>query len=206
MAVEVFAIRHGQTDDNAAGVFQGQGGRGLSELGRLQADRVAERIARVASGAGALYSSDLQRALETAEPVARALDLPVAQVRALREVDVGAWTGLDEAAVRTSFPEEHAAWASGLDVRRGGGESYREVGARVAEALVAIGEERSEGRVVVVSHGAALRCGILALLGVEAALWPRWGALRNTSITHLLLDRRRATLLTYNDAAHLEHA
>ena len=54
MAVEVFAIRHGQTDDNAAGVFQGQGGRGLSELGRLQADRVAERIHRVAAGAGAL--------------------------------------------------------------------------------------------------------------------------------------------------------
>lgn len=206
MSLELLTVRHGQTDDNAAGVFQGQGGRGLSALGARQAELVAQRLARLAAGASALYSSDLQRAVETARPVARALDLPIVTDRALREVDVGAWTGLDEAAVAAQFPEEHAAWTAGLDVRRGGGERYGEVGARVAAALRALAEERGEGRVVVISHGAALRCGVLTLLGVDASLWPRWAALRNTSVTRLVLDGPRVTLLTYNDAAHLEHA
>jgi len=193
--------RHGQTDDNARSVFQGQRGAGLNERGRAQAERLA---ARVAGTIDLVVSSDLQRARETAEIVARAAKLDVAIDRALREVDVGAWSGLAYDEVAARFPEEWAAFRAGIDVARGGGETYAALAERIHAALSDIARRARGKRVLVVSHGAALRSVVCKTLGVP----PRWTAplagMANAALTTLVFDDDDAPRVhAYNDASHL---
>ena len=94
--------RHGETDWNRARRWQGHADRPLTARGRTQAADLAARLAHIALEA--VYSSDLQRARETAEPVATTHGLELVQLPELREVNVGSWQGLtrDEAEIR--FP------------------------------------------------------------------------------------------------------
>src|SRR4051812_42359228 len=91
MTVLFWLVRHGETADNAARIFQGQGGRGLNAHGRAQAARLAERLRR--SPPQAIVASDLERATETARIVGEACSIPVELDADLREVDLGTWTG-----------------------------------------------------------------------------------------------------------------
>src|SRR6478672_8105171 len=109
----LYFARHGETDDNANLVFQGQGGKGLNSRGRAQARRLAERMrkARVTT----IVSSDLERAEETAGIVGHACGLVHSIDPELREVDVGNWTGKGHDEIAELYPEEWAAWSNGLD-------------------------------------------------------------------------------------------
>jgi broad specificity phosphatase PhoE len=81
----------------------------------------------------------------------------------LREIDLNGWEGLSHPQAERLFPKEWAAWTSGHDVRRGGGETEREAGARVAaaiEAFLCLDCDRSVGPLVVVGHGVSLRSGL----------------------------------------------
>ena len=192
--------RHGETDDNARLIFQGQGGGSLNARGRAQAERLA---ARLAGTLDVIVSSDLTRAKETAEEVARVSGVEIIFDREVREVDVGAWTGLAYEEVERRFPEEWAAWRAGLDVARGGGETYVGLATRVAGALERIARDHVGKRVLIVSHGAALRSAVCLALGIS----PSWNApiagLHNTSLSRLRYDDEKIHLVTYNDVAHL---
>jgi broad specificity phosphatase PhoE len=197
----LFLARHGQTEDNARQIFQGQGGSGLNARGRAQAARLA---ARVAGTVDAIVSSDLERARETADIVARMARLEVTFDRALREVDVGAWTGLSTEDVQARFPEEWAAWRSGVDVPRGGGETYADLAERVVASLAALAERARGKRVLVVSHGAALRSAVCKTLGLPARWTAPIAGMHNAALTTLVFDDGGGpNLLSYNDAAHL---
>ena len=102
--------RHGETDWNRNGIWQGHGDPPLNDLGREQAAALAERLR--GSSLHALYSSDLKRADETAEFVARATGLAYAP-SGLREIDVGSWTGLTLAEIAERFP----AWSTTTESR-----------------------------------------------------------------------------------------
>lgn len=197
--------RHGQTADNAARIFQGQAGSGLDRIGRAQAARLAERIRRAPPDA--IVSSDLTRAVETARYVAEACGVSVELDRGLREVDVGAWTGKSYDEIAALFPEEWAAWEAGLDVRRGGGETYAELAARVDQTIdrIAARYAGAERRVVVVSHGGAIKSWIAKLLGVSTAGLRALAGITNAALTVVERDARgRYRLRSWNDAAHLE--
>jgi len=195
----LLVVRHGETAENAIGVFQGQGGRGLNEVGRAQAERLAERLASIPIDR--FYASDLQRARETAEILARGAD--VAHDRALREVDVGDWTGLAYEEVEERFPEEFAAWRDGLDVRRGGGETYAELAARVRGALEVIADRHPGELVCVVSHGAAIKSVIASLLELHDPGRRALVAMANTSVTVLERAPFGFKVLVFNDTSHL---
>ena len=192
--------RHGETDDNARLIFQGQGGGSLNARGRAQAERLAARLAK---DLDVIVSSDLTRAKETAEEVARASGVEIVFDRSIREVDVGSWTGLAYEEVERRFPEEWAAWRAGLDVPRGGGETYAGLATRVAGALERIARDHVGKRVLVVSHGAALRSAVCVALGIS----PSWNAplagMHNTGLSKLRYDAEKIHLVTYNDVAHL---
>ena len=102
MATLILA-RHGETDWNRDGIWQGHGDPPLNELGRRQAAELAERMADVEIEA--LYSSDLRRAYETAEIVGRAKGVEITADPDLREMDVGSWSGLTTEEIATRFPE-----------------------------------------------------------------------------------------------------
>src|SRR5580693_3655695 len=123
---QLLLVRHGETDDNRNQIFQGQLGCGLNALGRDQAARLGVRLAAGVVRPVALCTSDLDRARETAEILGAALGLAPTLDPDLREVYLGAWQGLTHDEIAARFPDEHAAWRAGRDVRRGGGETYAE--------------------------------------------------------------------------------
>ncbi len=204
MPTTLVLARHGQTADNANHVFQGQGGKGLDERGRSQARHLAARLARHDAGITAIVSSDLERAVETARHAAAALALEVTTDIGLREIDVGVWTGKSYREIEERYPEEWAAWSAGLDVRRGGGETYAELAERVDAALLRIARANEGGRVLVVSHGGAIRSWVSRLLGLADEGRRALSGVANTALTVVEWTERGFRLHAFNDAAHLE--
>ena len=104
---------------------------------------------------------------------------PVVDAR-LRELDLGAWQGLTVEQAHERFPDEHAAWRSGVDVARGGGETYGQAAERatacVLEHLPAL---RPGGTMVVVTHGGTARATLGSLLELPPASWGRLAPLGN---------------------------
>ncbi|HRG97143.1 MAG TPA: histidine phosphatase family protein [Polyangiaceae bacterium] len=219
----LFLVRHGETDDNHSGVYQGQSGRGINARGRVQAEKLALRLAELEPGVDlhALYSSDLERAVDTASVLSQVLGLEVRVDEGLREVYVGAWQGKTAREVEALYPEEHAAWRAGLDVARGGGETYAELAARMSEALdramlaASLAAQAAAGpsarcHVMVVSHGAAIKAYVAGVLGPRESIaetMRRLGPLANTAVTVLEREPGGATrLVSWNDVAHLRDA
>ncbi|HVW35626.1 MAG TPA: histidine phosphatase family protein [Acidimicrobiia bacterium] len=182
-------VRHGRTAWNAEGRFQGQADPPLDGTGWEQARRTAREIAGFRPEA--IISSDLRRAHQTAVMLGVTCGLVPSTDPGLREVALGAWEGLRRAEAAVCFPAEYAAWVDGADVRRGGGETQAEAGARVAATVLGYLWRGGMNRtIVIVSHGLALqgamrvlaRSGLVGLdaaaphLGngewIEVGLWP----------------------------------
>jgi len=202
MAILYFA-RHGETDANAQLVFQGQSGKGLNGRGRAQAKRLAERMQR--TRLSAIVASDLERAVETAAIVGEACGLVPSLDPDLREVDVGRWTGKSHDEIAAAYPEEWAAWSTGLDVRRGGGETYAELAGRVERAVLRIKALELRDPVLVVSHGGAIKSYVAKILGVGPEGLRALAGVGNAGLTMIEIDARdRVRLHAWNDTAHLE--
>lgn len=199
-----YLARHGETADNARRVFQGQAGSGLNRLGKAQAERLAARMAR--RPPHLVFASDLERAAETARFVGEACQLPVALDPALREVDVGLWTGKGYDEIHRLYPEEWAAWEAGLDVRRGGGETYAELAERIDAAITKIAAQTPDGsHVLIVSHGGSIKSWISKILNVGPEGLRALAGVANTGLTVVERDARaRHRLHTWNDVSHLE--
>lgn len=199
----LYFARHGETDDNARLVFQGQGGKGLNSRGRAQARRLAERMhkARITT----IVSSDLQRAEETASIVGHACDLVHSVDPDLREVHVGHWTGKSHEEIAALYPEEWSAWSAGLDVRRGGGETYAELATRIEKAVARVVAMDARDPILVVSHGGSIKSYVARLLGVSAEGLRALAGVGNCGLTIVEHDSRgRLRLHAWNDTAHLE--
>jgi len=158
-------IRHGRTDWNRQGRWQGHADHGLDDEGLEQAEAVARALQDVRFEA--LYSSDLRRALQTAAPLSRSSGLPVLARADLREVDVGSWAGLTRAQVTQTDPagaERHLRGGAGwLD-----GETYEELSARAMAAAVAIADDHADdAHVAVFSHAGVLRAVAAYAVGVS---------------------------------------
>jgi 2,3-bisphosphoglycerate-dependent phosphoglycerate mutase len=144
--------RHGETDWNRDGRFQGHADPPLNDRGRAQARDLAAALAD--EPIEAVYSSDLLRAHETAQIVAASKGLSVVVDPDLRERDVGAWSGLTLPEIEERYPEELRAFRE----RRGSiGESHDALSRRVVAAARRISDAHADGQVLVVTHGGALR-------------------------------------------------
>ena len=162
---ELVLIRHGETDWNRELRWQGQTDVPLNSTGMRQAQAAAEGLR--GTKLEAIYSSDLQRARQTAEAVAAATGAYVRQDRRLREIGLGDWEGM-------TFDEIHRRDGGALDLFRGdpvnsrapGGESVPEVRRRVLACLQDILRAFPRGSVAVVSHGLALAVVKVLLLGL----------------------------------------
>ena len=148
-AAQLVVLRHGRTSWNATGRFQGQADIGLDERG-LAPGRPGGRGAGRARAVGHLLFSDLSRATQTAEPLARACGLPVTTDPRLREIHVGSWEGLTIDEMFSQLDDDlKRAYLAGEDVRRSPtGETVAEVGERAGVALEEIGQAAADG-----SHG-----------------------------------------------------
>jgi broad specificity phosphatase PhoE len=159
----LFLVRHGETDWNAAGRWQGQTDVPLNERGRAQALAVAARLR--AEGVRAIATSDLGRARGTAEIVGEALGLEVAMVDpALRERAYGQWEGLTRGECEARFPEEWARHVTDPRTPPPGGEYTDALLARIVPAIHRAAE-RLASPAVLVTHGGVMRAFLSAALG-----------------------------------------
>lgn len=159
----VLLVRHGETDWNAAGRWQGHTDVPLNSAGRGQAVALAARLR--AEGVRAIATSDLCRARGTAEIVGEALGLEVALVDAnLRERAYGKWEGLTRRECEARFPEEWARHVSDPRSPPPGGETADALLARVVPAIHGAAE-RLASPAVLVTHGGVMRAFLAAALG-----------------------------------------
>jgi probable phosphoglycerate mutase len=193
---ELVLLRHGESVWNAEDRYQGQQGTGLSARGRQQAKAAAEYLR--AFEFDAIVASDLQRVRETLQPYADTLDRPSVRIdKRWREIDVGTWGGRTFADVYADQPEVVNAFARGEDVARGGGETFRQLRARVWEAMQDAAGVRAEARgrrVLVVTHGGPIRVAAAAALGLPPGAGMALDPPGNCSLT----TRRLDGLTSYN--------
>jgi len=191
----VLLVRHGQTPTTGV-VLPGRApGLHLSEEGRKQADAAGERIGRLQKVA-AVYASPLERARETALPIARALGLAVRVHRDLSECDVGEWTGLKlSRAQRKSEWRLVQRYPSGF--RFPGGESFPEMQARIVSALARLVERHRGATIVAVSHADPIKTAVAHALGTPLDLFQRI-AIATASVTVIAYREGGPVVLTVN--------
>ncbi|WP_299165065.1 histidine phosphatase family protein [uncultured Arthrobacter sp.] len=155
--------RHGRTEWNARGLFQGQEDIALDDLGRQQATQAAYELKHLAPSL--IVSSDLERARDTAAALSVATGISAGTDERFRETYAGRWQGLAFAEIGRRFPEDQQAWHEGdPHVAAGGGESR-------LETLDAVAQLQPGQTLIVVSHGGAIRAGVAALMGIAPELW-----------------------------------
>jgi broad specificity phosphatase PhoE len=196
----IYIARHGETESNAERRFQGQQDSPLSARGRQQAVELAERLAGLPLAA--VYSSDLGRALRTAEAVADRHGLAVRSHPGLREINVGRWTGRLYADLERADPEAIARWRTRpLEHRFPDGESIADVRARALRALDEIAARHRGAAVAVITHGTLLASVLAHAAGLPlAALWRR---VPNCALSVLAWEDGRLRVLECYDPALL---
>ncbi len=191
--------RHGRTEWNATGRFQGQLDPPLDAEGRAQAARTAPHL--VAGGlAGAstvVVSSDLVRAVDTARALTALLGVPLRLDERLREHGLGCWEGLTREDVADRYPEQYADWLAGRPVRGRGGEEDTAVVARV---LAALADLPPVDVAVVVTHGGTAGRMVEALLELGPQHRRVFGPLANCGWSELARHGERWRLMRHNGA------
>lgn len=193
-------VRHGQIEANLRRIWHGSTDSGLTELGRQQAQRAAERLAAHRPAPTAVYASPLERCRSTALTIAEPLGLEVRPEPALVEYGIGELEGVSYQALLDDgfFRRMHADPAYAPP----GGESREAVTERVSGALARIAREHRGESVVAVGHGAAIGLALAWLLQGDATEWQRYH-LHNGSVSELVLEPV-PRLLSFDDTEHLQ--
>jgi broad specificity phosphatase PhoE len=204
-ATKLYLVRHGQSAGNAEGRFGGHGPTPLSDLGVRQAEITAGLLA--AERVSAIYSSDLLRAVQTAEPLSKLIDRPVITDRAFRERDIGILEGLTFDESRERHPKDYFALVN-RDVHHviTKGESYRQLLRRTTGEMWNIIRKHQGERIAIFSHTGAICFMTLHLLGAihrDTRNTP-WIVTSNCGVHRFeIRTRRNIRVLAINDTRHL---
>ncbi|WP_026760344.1 MULTISPECIES: alpha-ribazole phosphatase [Selenomonas] len=199
---KVIFIRHGQTEWNVTGRYQGQSDVKLTEEGKKQAEKLADNfpVAKV----DAIYASDLCRAMVTAETIAKKFGLKVQAEPAFRELSFGDWEGLTYQQIVDRWEEAMANFLQHPDILEiPGGESFPAVQQRAMKRLNELIEKHDGQTIVVVAHGAVLRTMLTAALHMP--LQYLWSIRQfNTAVNIVRYDSdANPTVELLNSTAHL---
>ena len=199
MKTTLILIRHGETQWNRDGVFRGKADVPLNERGLAQADAVGRHLA--GRPFGAVFTSPLKRALDTARAVAKAKDGDriIVQDAGLADIDRGEWQGLRREAVQGRFPDLYARWFSDPEsVTFPSGESLADLQARALPCVARVAKEHEGSAAALVTHHVVLRVLLCGLLGVGLSRF-RGFEVEPASISELEFEYGRWTLTRLND-------
>jgi len=200
--VRLFVLRHGQTAWNAEQRIQGHLDMPLNDTGHWQARCLAQALH--GETLSAIYSSDLQRARDTAAPLAQAQGLVVQLDAGLRERHFGSFEGHSFAEIEARWPEQALRWRQrDPDFGPGGGEVLRSFYERCVACALRLASTHAGQSVALVAHGGVLDCLYRAALGIELSA-PRSWPVANATVNRLLCTPQGLTLVGWNDASHLE--
>jgi len=198
---EIILARHGETEWNVAEVFRGQIDIGLSTTGVKQAELLAEYLSTAAIEV--VYSSPLQRALQTAGAIARLHKLEVNVAPDLIDLNFGRWQGLSQEEVKEKYRELYTLWINHPEqVRVPDGEALHDVRKRVGRFIDKIIPKHT-GTVVIVSHRVVNKVIICALLGLDDSHF--WKIRQDTcGISIFTLQNEQFILTRHNDTSFLK--
>jgi len=201
--IRLIMVRHGQTIWNREKRYQGQSDTPLDETGLQQAEALAAHF--TGQPIHAIYSSDLQRAWNTALPIGKAVGVtPIAEPR-LREGSFGEWEGLTYDEINRTWPRELAAWLSDPMTRvPPGGETLQQILGRLGGVVDDIRRRHDGQTVMVVSHGGALRAMVLYALELPSATFWRL-SLGSAAISELRLYPDVCVMTLFNDTHVVSH-
>ncbi len=179
--MEILLIRHGQSNGNSKNIVQGTQDEGLSELGKEQANKLSEYFN--VNDLSAIYSSNLGRAIQTAEPTAKKLNLNIKINPDLQEAGFGIWEGLTYEGVREQFPVEYSAWHKNYYIRPPWFESFELHQKRIRKSIETILSNHSiDDKIAVFTHGGSIKTQVgffMALSGEDLAQF----TIKNCSLT-----------------------
>jgi broad specificity phosphatase PhoE len=202
MTTRLYLIRHGATELSAEDRFSGGTDIDLSDHGRWQASRLAERLAD--DHITAFYCSPMHRTIETARLVAQPYGLEPILRNGLREIHHGRWETMRRQEVETKYPEEYASWQEDpFTFAPLGGESGLSVMARALPVIRSIVTDHAGESVAVVSHKATIRLILSSLLGFDARGY-RDRLDQSPACLNILdfKDPVRVRLILFNDVSH----
>jgi len=200
--LKLILVRHGQTFWNREMKYQGHSDIVLDEEGLRQAELVGERLKQ--ESVQAVYSSDLKRAMVTAEKIAAHHGLPVGIMPDLREIMFGEWEGYTFQFVYERWPQEaDKLFTSALEARIPGGETFEQVKERAQRAIDELTAKHQDQTVVVVCHGGIIRTILCNVLGID--LNRVWDIKQdNTAVNIIEVHPGRNVIALVNDTHHLE--
>jgi broad specificity phosphatase PhoE len=202
----VFMVRHGATVLSAEDRFAGATDVELSDEGREQTRRLAERLSH--EKISAVYASPLGRTIETAQILAAPHGLKVQARDGFREISHGHWEQLTRREVEEKFPEEAAEWEKDpYTFAPAGGESGLAVTARALPALIGLVREHPGENILIVSHKATIRLLLSSLLGFDPRRY-RDNLDQKPAALNIVdfRDATRARLTLFNDTSHYDKA
>jgi probable phosphoglycerate mutase len=203
-ATRIVAVRHGETAWNRATRIQGHTDIALSETGLWQARRLAGALAD--AGISAVYASDLQRAVQTAQAMAQRAGLAVTTDRDLRERHFGVFEGQTFAEIEQRWPEQALRWRRrDADFGAEGGETLAAFYARSVACATRLAARHPGETIALVAHGGVLDCLYRAATRVGLQAQRTW-QIGNASINWLLYSDQGFTLVGWNDELHLDPA
>lgn len=198
----LIAVRHGETAWNADLRIQGHLDIALNPTGLWQARQAARTLAQ--ESVDAIYASDLVRAWETAQAIARPHGIAVTPEPALRERAFGSFEGRTFAEIEASQPDQARRWRTrDPDFAPDGGESLVDFRRRITDVTAHIAARHVGGLVVLVAHGGVMDVLYRGATG-QALQAPRTWRLGNTAINRLLWTPQGLTLVGWDDTAHLD--
>ena len=200
--MKFFVVRHGETDWNKLGRFQGHTDISLNDRGLSQARETA--VASEDWGYTAIYSSPLVRTVQVAEEIAKVTPMLVSQEPGLKELSLGDLEGVTGEEMRNDWPALFAAWRTDPEkMSMPNGESLGELRDRTWQVILDIEQKHSSDEsIVVISHNFAIRSIVNELLGMPLAYFHRM-SLNLASVCTFDSDERGRRLTGYNSTSHL---
>lgn len=204
MALTLYFLRHGQTELSRDDVFCGSGlDPTLTQDGRDMAQAFTE--AYRSTHWNAIYTSELRRTIETAEPLCEALAIPNEARRGLNEIGYGSWEGLSKADVNGSFHDDYTKWlADPAWHAPTGGERGIEVERRAIHVVDEINERFQDGNVLVVSHKATIRIIVCSVLGIDVGRFRTRLGCPVASVSVVEFSEHGPLLKVMGDRSHLD--
>ena len=203
--MRLYLIRHGESLWNAQDRIQGHGDSPLSDAGKEQAVRLARHLA--SASLGALYTSRLLRARQTAEIIGQAIRVPVTVRPDLHEIGLGAWEGKTPAEVNAHFENGFEAWRrQPTSVHIPDAEPIADFRGRAVTAIDAVVRQAQTESAAIVTHGGVIISYLAHVLGADFDFLLRRLQISNTGVTILeALDDEHPSVLAVNDLQHLNH-
>ena len=202
MKTTVLLIRHGETEWNTLGKFQGCTDIALSEEGIKQAELLKNRLK---GDFDYIYTSPLSRAFETANVLASGTDKEVTVATEIREINFGEWEGLTVHEIAENYPEMFKTWRTDKieSYICGGDCSIHNAADRAAKCILDIVNAHKGNKIAIVAHGGIIKAGLIGIFEWDMTMYHKM-ALGNTCINTLTFnDDLRPTLIALNDTNHL---